>query len=199
MYCRLKPYASRYETTVGLPIEYGALNVGNVASGMLFYGEVRYPPPHQPATLLERGHTCSVMDGCALSARPTHDMMEGSQLAITPRAGALHVGRPAVACDRWRRPTARRHRCRSVAASAAHAAHAAPVERVAHAELGFRRAPNLPLLTRREARRAEQPVRHTRRWHLVRLGLCARGSGPCTRRSVVGVGIGCSPSPLSLG
>ena len=125
MYCRLKPYASRYETTVGLPIEYGALNVGNVASGMLFYGEVRHPPPHQPATLLERGHKCSVMDGCALSARPTHDMMEGSQLAITPRAGALHVGRPAVACDRWRRPTARRHRCRSVAASAAHAAHAA--------------------------------------------------------------------------
>ena len=195
----MKPYESRYETTVGLPIEYGALNVGNVASGMLFYGEVRHPPPHQPATLLERGHKCSVMDGCALSARPTHDMMEGSQLAITPRAGALHVGRPAVACDRWRRPTARRHRCRSVAASAAHAAHAAPVERVAHAELGFRRAPNLPLLTRREARRAEQPVRHTRRWHLVRLGLCARGSGPCTRRSVVGVGIGCSPSPLSLG
>ena len=42
-------YEPRYETTVGLPIEYGALNVGNVASGMLFYGEVYYPPPHGPA------------------------------------------------------------------------------------------------------------------------------------------------------
>ena len=43
------PCEPRYETTVGLPIEYGALNVGNVASGMLFYGEVHYAPPHDPA------------------------------------------------------------------------------------------------------------------------------------------------------
>ena len=29
----------RYETTVALPVEYGALNVANVATGLLFYEE----------------------------------------------------------------------------------------------------------------------------------------------------------------
>ena len=32
----------RYETTVALPIEYGALNAGNIASGLLFYRESQY-------------------------------------------------------------------------------------------------------------------------------------------------------------
>lgn len=32
----------RYETTVALPIEYGALNVGNLLSGLLFYDEGSY-------------------------------------------------------------------------------------------------------------------------------------------------------------
>ena len=32
----------RYETTVALPIEYGALNVGNLLSGLLFYDESSY-------------------------------------------------------------------------------------------------------------------------------------------------------------
>ena len=37
------PYVfRRYETTVALPIEYGALNAGNIASGLLFYGEHEY-------------------------------------------------------------------------------------------------------------------------------------------------------------
>ena len=37
------PYVfRRYETTVALPIEYGALNAGNIASGLLFYGEHAY-------------------------------------------------------------------------------------------------------------------------------------------------------------
>lgn len=68
----------RYETTVGLPIEYGALNVGNVASGMLFYGEVHYPPPHNPAIHhildMEReraGHKHGIIYVLSGLARPT--------------------------------------------------------------------------------------------------------------------------------
>ena len=42
------PYVyRRYETTVALPIEYGALNAGNIASGLLFYGEAQYMRPWQ--------------------------------------------------------------------------------------------------------------------------------------------------------
>ena len=42
------PYVyRRYETTVALPIEYGALNAGNIASGLLFYGESQYMAPWQ--------------------------------------------------------------------------------------------------------------------------------------------------------
>ena len=29
----------RYETTIALPVEYGALNVGSVCTGLLFYAE----------------------------------------------------------------------------------------------------------------------------------------------------------------
>ena len=37
------PYVyRRYETTVALPIEYGALNAGNLLGGLLVYGEDAY-------------------------------------------------------------------------------------------------------------------------------------------------------------
>ena len=145
------PYEPRYETTVGLPIEYGALNVGNVASGMLFYGEVHYPPPHDPAIhhiCGERGHKHGIMNLRALwtLARPIgYDRRGHTHLVNPTRPGALHVGRPAVACARWRRPTARRHRRGSVAASLS-AAPAAPVVLVEpDAELSFCRAQHFPL------------------------------------------------------
>ena len=72
------PYEPRYETTVGLPIEYGALNVGNVASGMLFYGEVYYPPPHDPAIhhildmWRERAQARHYESTCPLDSCPTY-------------------------------------------------------------------------------------------------------------------------------
>lgn len=112
--------------------------------------------------------------------------MEGPHLA-TPRAGALHVGRPAVACTRWRRPPARRHRRGSTVAASAHAAPAAPVKLVAHTELGFCRAPNLscssPLSfdsaiaarARRDTRARRRPARGRRR---------AQGPGVCGVRCV---------------
>merc|ERR1712072_1471919 len=42
----------RFEVTLALPIEYGTLNMGNVASGILFYDEVDRMESWQLALLL---------------------------------------------------------------------------------------------------------------------------------------------------
>ena len=52
------PYVyRRYETTVALPIEYGALNAGNIASGLLFYGESQY---------MQAWQVSMALGGCAI-------------------------------------------------------------------------------------------------------------------------------------
>ena len=51
----------RYETTVALPIEYGALNVGNLLSGLLFYDEASYMEGWQVGLAL--GGCCIILVG----------------------------------------------------------------------------------------------------------------------------------------
>lgn len=52
---------TRYETTVALPIEYGALNVGNLLSGLLFYDEASYMEGWQVGLAL--GGCCIILVG----------------------------------------------------------------------------------------------------------------------------------------
>lgn len=42
----------RFETTVALPIEYGAVNAASVVSGLLFYNEAKYMTYSQVALQL---------------------------------------------------------------------------------------------------------------------------------------------------
>ena len=63
------PYVyRRYETTVALPIEYGALNACTVLSGLLFYDEHLYMRPYQLA--LQITGTCIILLGIALGRLP---------------------------------------------------------------------------------------------------------------------------------
>ena len=59
----------RYETTIALPIEYGALNVCSVAAGLLFYDEGRFMKRWQLALVLSG--TATVVLGIGVSLQAT--------------------------------------------------------------------------------------------------------------------------------
>ena len=138
-----------YETTVALPIEYGALNVCSVMAGLLFYDESHYMSRWQLGLVL--GGAAVVLMGIAMSLRSTlkavgmtrrgsihldtprdgvHSLREdsGGAVAISPAdvrtAGAI----PGIGgSDR------EAHAYTTHAADAAHAAPAAPAAPAAHA------------------------------------------------------------------
>ena len=60
---------ARYDTTVALPIEYGALNAGNVCVGLLFYREHSYMTGTQ-LTLALTG-TAIILVGIGVGRLPT--------------------------------------------------------------------------------------------------------------------------------
>lgn len=60
---------ARYPTTVALPIEYGALNAGNVCVGLLFYQEHRFMDATQLALALSG--TAVILTGIAVGRLPT--------------------------------------------------------------------------------------------------------------------------------
>ena len=67
----------KYETTVALPIEYGALNAGNVLVGLLFYQEHRFMDSTQLALALSG--TAVILIGIAVGRIP-------ARKAVTPVA-----------------------------------------------------------------------------------------------------------------
>lgn len=87
-----------YETTVALPIEYGALNVCSVMAGLLFYDEARYMSRWQLGLVL--GGTGIVMLGIAMSLRSTlKDVVmtrRGSIHLDTPRGSLPTIGLPTI-------------------------------------------------------------------------------------------------------
>jgi hypothetical protein len=87
----------RYETTIALPIEYGALNVCSVAAGLLFYDEARYMQRWQLGCVL--GGAAIVMVGIAMSLRATRQPTRATQaLDVAARSSAPRAPRrPRVA------------------------------------------------------------------------------------------------------
>ena len=86
----------RYETTIALPIEYGALNVCSVAAGLLFYDEARYMQRWQLGCVL--GGAAIVMAGIAMSLRATRQPTRATQaLDVAARSpGPRPPRRPRV-------------------------------------------------------------------------------------------------------
>jgi len=88
----------RYETTVALPIEYGALNVASVLAGLLFYDEYQYMDDWQLALAL--AGVCIIVAGIIVGLIATAPDTVAARLSLSalqrPNIGIKGTATPAT-------------------------------------------------------------------------------------------------------